>query len=157
MTPVALAQRVWTTRRGVGFVIAALALGITVLLYSLASNTARTVEYGSAVIAPELPVYCPGDALRYPVRVTVEAHNLPSVASIYEGWYSVERGVVLRSTVTQTTIPLLRPASIDATATRIVPDVEPDEYWYDHVSRNGRVEGYTVGPITVLGEDVCAR
>ena len=155
MTPVALVQHVWTTRRGVGIVIAALVLGIAMLLYSLAGNQPRVVQYGSAIIAPEQPSYCPGETLRYQVHVEADAHSLPSVTHIYEGWYSVARGVVLRSTVTEMTIPLLRPTNIDTTASRVVPDVEPGEYWYDHVSQNGRIEAYTVGPIEVLGDFFC--
>mgnify|MGYP000981076974 CR=1 FL=1 len=157
MTPVALVQHVWTTRRGVGLVIAALVLGIAMLLYSLAGNQPRVVQYGSAIIAPEKASYCPGETLRYQVHVEVDAHSLPSVSRIYEGWYSVARGVVLRDTVTELTIPLLRPTDIDATASRVVPDVEPGEYWYDHVSRNGRIEAYTVGPIEVLDDFFCGK
>ena len=156
MTPVAIVRNVWTTRRGMGVTIAALVAGIALLLYSLAGSASpRIVEYGSAVIAPEKSSYCPGETMRYQVHVEADAHSLPSVTHIYEGWYSVARGVVLRSTVTEMTIPLLRPTNIDTTASRVVPDVEPGEYWYDHVSQNGRIEAYTVGPIEVLGDFFC--
>ena len=157
MTPVALVQHAWTTRRGVGLVIAALVVGIAALLYSLAGNQPRVVQYGSAIIAPEKSSYCPGETMRYQVHVEVDANSLPSVARIYEGWYSVARGVVLRGTVTEMTIPIIRPTNIDTTASRTVPDVEPGEYWYDHVSQNGRIEAYTVGPITVLDSFFCAE
>lgn len=157
MTPAAIVQHVWTTRRGVGLVIAALVLGIAMLLYSLAGNHPQVVQYGSAVIAPEKSSYCPGDTMRYQVHVRVDASELPSVSTVHEGWYSVARGVVLRDTVTERTFPLLRPSDTAATASRTVPDVEPGKYWYDHVSRNGRTEAYTVGPITVLDDLFCGE
>ena len=158
MTPVAIVRNVWTTRRGMGVTIAALVAGIALLLYSLAGSASpRIVEYGSAVIAPEKSSYCPGETMRYQVHVIVDAGELPSVSIVNEGWYSVARGVVLRETVTQMTFPLVRPTDIEATASRIIPDVEPGEYWYDHVSRNGRIEAYTVGPITVLDDFFCGE
>lgn len=152
-----LAVNVWTTRRGVGVVIAMLVIGIAVVLYSLATGTTQVVRYGSAIIAPEQASYCPGDTLRYHVHVVVDPQNLPSVSKVHEGWYSVDHGVVLRDTVTELTIPIVRPADIHATAIRVVPDVPPGVYYYDHVASNGHAEAYSVGPITVLDGSSCGE
>lgn len=150
MTPVALVQHVWTTRRGVGLVIAALVAGIVLLLYSLAGNQPRVVQYGSAVIAPEQPSYCPGDAMRYEQHFTVYPSELPAILDVSEAWHNAATGLTLRATATDYRIPLVRPSDLTATVTRTVPDLPPGVYWFDHVATNGERTGYTVGPVEVL-------
>ena len=87
MTPAVIVRSIWTTRRGFGMVIAALMLAIVLLLYSIvASYPHQVVRYGSTVIAPERLSYCPGDVMRYPVHVSVDAAHLPTVLHVVEGW-----------------------------------------------------------------------
>ena len=158
MTPALLIHRIWSTRRGVGGLIA-LMLVVGALLYATWAGMAQrrpvVVRYGAEVIAPEDATLCPGDVLRYPVHVTVNADELPAIQYIIEAWYSVKIGVPLRATVYEETLPLVRPINIQTTARRIVPDVPPGVYWLDHVTRNGRTMAYTVGPVTVLEPIFC--
>ena len=152
MTPAVIVRSIWTTRRGFGMVIAALMLAIVLLLYSIvASYPHQVVRYGSTVIAPERLSYCPGDVMRYPVHVSVDAAHLPTVLHVVEGWYSEQRGVIPYETVSNYDVPLVRPADLDTTAVRIIPDLPPGVYWLDRVAVDGKTTGYTVGPV-VVGE-----
>ena len=160
MTPAMLIRKVWTTRRGVGGLIA-LMLVVGALLYATWAGMAQrrpvVVQYGAQIITPEDGTLCPGDVLRYPVSLMVSADELPSSIHVVEGWYSEARGVVLRSTVTQEVVPLVRPYNVQTNAVRIVPWIEPGVYWLDHVSHNGRYDAYTVGPVTVLEPSFCGE
>lgn len=151
MTPVAIVRNVWTTRRGMGMTIAALVAGIALLLYSLADSAhVHIVEYGSAVIAPEKPAYCPGDAMRYEQHFVVYPSELPAILDVSEAWHNAATGLTLRATATDYRIPLVRPSDLTATVSRTVPYLPPGVYWLDHVAVNGERTGYTVGPVEVL-------
>lgn len=147
-----MARRLWTTRAGVAALMALL-IAVGVALYvtwtGMAARRPVIVRYGARVIEPLDGTLCPGDALRYPVSLTVSADDLPAITEVVEGWYSVAAGVVLWSTITTARVPLVRPSSVNATATRVVPDLPAGEYWLDHVSHNGRYDAYTVGPVQV--------
>ena len=152
MTPVAIIHKAWTSRRWVGGMLVVLMSAIVLLLYSIvASYPHQVVRYGSTVIAPERLSYCPGDVMRYPVHVSVDAAHLPTVLHVVEGWYSEQRGVIPYETVSNYDVPLVRPADLDATAVRIIPDLPPGVYWLDRVAVDGKTTGYTVGPV-VVGE-----
>jgi len=149
MTPAMLAQRMWTTRRGVGALVGLLMAVIGLLLYAILTMApAQMVEYGSQVIQPERSAYCPGETMRYPVRVSVRGVDLPVIWHVVEAWQR-EGGVVLQSTAVSYEIPLVRPLSIDATASRTVPDLAPGVYWLNHVAQSGEATAYTVGPVTI--------
>ena len=151
MTPVALVQHVWTTRRGVGLVIVALVLGIAALLYSLADNAPpRIVEYGSAVIAPDRASYCPGDVMQFEQQFVVYPADLPTILDVVEAWHSETTGLTLRATATSYRLPLVRPEDFVLQVSRTIPDLPPGVYWLDHVATNGHTTGYTVGPVEVL-------
>lgn len=120
------------------------------LLYVIiATSPPQIVEYGSAVIAPERAKYCPGETMRYPVTVKVNAADLPVILHVVEAWERSD-GVVLQSTANVSTIPLVRPVDLQTTASRTIPELKPGVYWLNHVSENGETKAYTVGPVTVL-------
>lgn len=150
MTPRVFAHRIWESRIGVGGLVVMLLFVMAVLFAYHEQTTPREIiRYGSLVISPEQEAYCPGETMTYPVTVSVEADSLPIILVVLEGWEN-ERGIVLNSTITKQEIPIVRPSNFSGTARRVVPDVTPGVYWLNHVSANGTVEGYTVGPITIL-------
>lgn len=149
MTPAMLAQRLWTTRRGVGALVGLLMAVIGLLLYAILTMAPpRVVEYGSEIIQPERSVYCPGETMRYPVRVTVLSNDLPVIWHVVEAWQR-DGGVALQTTAVSYEIPLVRPLDIEAMAGRAVPDLPAGVYWLNHVAQNGEVTAYTVGPVTI--------
>jgi hypothetical protein len=153
MTPTAIAHRVWSTRSGVGLLIAALVAVILVLLYLILVNVqqrAVVISYGSAVYAPDKAAYCPGDDMRFPVQVTVTANELPSIAHVVEAWRRDSDGLTLQTTATVYEVPIVRPVDISTTGRRKVPELSAGVYWLDHVSVNGREDAYSVGPVTIL-------
>lgn len=152
MTTTTLVRRIWSTRRGIGLLIAAMMLATMALLYMILDNVSRrpeVVRYGSVVIAPDQPAYCPGETMTYPVRVSVLEGDLPVVLHVVEAWYREADGITLQTTARVYELPILRPVSVQATARRIVPDVAPGVYWLDHMSQNGKIETYTVGPVEI--------
>jgi len=123
---------------------------IGLLLYAIiTSGPAQVVEYGSTVIAPDQGEYCPGEAMTYPVTVIVHEHELPVILYVTEAWYRETDGITLQSTARVYQLPLLRPVNVQATARRTVPELAPGIYWFDHISENGRIEAYTVGPVRI--------
>ena len=149
MTPAMLAQRMWTTRRGVGALVGLLMAVIGLLLYAILTMApAQVVEYGATVIRPERSAYCAGETMRFPVSVSVRGADLPVIWHVAEAWQR-EGGVVLQSTAVSYEIPLVRPVDIDATASRAVPDLTPGVYWLNHVAQNDETTAYTVGPVTI--------
>ena len=153
MTPAVLARKIWTTRRGVGLLIAAMMLATTVLLYMIAldiTQQAEIVSYGSRIITPHEAAYCPGETMTYDVAVSVSANDLPIILHVVEAWYRAADGITLQSTARVYELPILRPVNVQAVARRTVPDLPPGVYWLDHVSQNGKIEGYTVGPVEIM-------
>lgn len=149
MTTAMLAQRLWTTRRGVGALVGLLMVVIGLLLYAILTMApAQVVEYGSQVIQPERSTYCPGETMRYQVTVTVLGEDLPVIWHVVEAWQR-NSDVVLQSTTVSYEIPLVRPLDIKTTAQRAVPDLSPGVYWLNHVAQNGETTAYTVGPVTI--------
>lgn len=150
MTPAILAHKIWTTRRGVGALAALLMALIGVLLYLIiTASPPRIVEYGSTIIEPDRAGYCPGETMRYPVEIKVNAADLPVILRVVEAWERSD-GIVLQSTAVVYEMPLVRPVNLKATASRTIPDLRPGVYWLNHVSENGETKAYTVGPVTVL-------
>ena len=155
MTPTALVQKMWTTRRGVGLLITAMMLAIMALLYAILLNIdyrPQIVNYGSAVYAPGQPAYCAGETKTYDEQVTVRPDDLPALLHVVEAWRRDADGVTLQTTAVSYELPLVRPVDIRRTARRTVPDLPPGAYWLDHVSQNGETTGYTVGPVTIQAE-----
>lgn len=149
MTPATFAHRIWTTRRGVGMMLALLLLALVFLLYAIiASEPARVVSYGTTVIQPARAELCPGDLLRYPVDVNVAPSDLPVIWHVVEAWQR-DDGLVLQSTSVSYEIPIVRPVQVSATAARTVPELPPGVYWLNHVAQDGRTTAYTVGPVTI--------
>ena len=152
MTPVILVQRIWNTRRGVGTMLAACTVLVAFAMYAVVQSYmehAPVVQYGSVVIPPHVGTLCPGDNLTYDQRFVVDAGDVPAVLEIDESWYSVQRGLVLRSFATYSRLPLVRPYDLTTTVTRTVPALDPGVYWFDHTATNGHATGYTVGPVVV--------
>lgn len=154
MTPATLARKaahtMWTTRRGVGVLVGLLMAVIGLLLYAIVTAApARVVEYGATIITPDRAEYCPGDAMRYPVQVTVLGSDLPVIWHIVEGWQR-DGGVVMTETTRSWELPIVRPLDVQATATRTVPDLAPGVYWLNHVAQNGETTAYTVGPVKIM-------
>lgn len=152
MTPAMLAHKIWTTRRGVGLLLTAMMLAVGVLLYIILASVpqrAQVVDYGSAVYTPDKPSYCPGDTMTYHVRVVVRSEDLPALLRVVEAWHREADGITLQSTARTFELPLVRPVDVQTVARRAVPDLAPGVYWLDHVSQNGSVAGYTVGPVTI--------
>ena len=152
MTAAVLVRKMWTTRRGVGLLIAAMMLATTVLLYMIALDImqqARTVSYGSRIITPDQPAYCPGETMTFDVAVNVAADDLPVILHIVEAWWREADGITLQATARSYELPILRPVDVRATARRVVPDLPTGVYWLDHVSENGTIEAYMVGPIEI--------
>ena len=87
--------------------------------------------------------------MTYPVSVVVLEHELPVVIDVAEAWYREADGITLQSTGRSYQLPVLRPVNVQTMARRTVPDLAPGVYWLDHISENGRVESYTVGPVTI--------
>lgn len=134
-----------------GLTIAALVFGIAALLYTFADSAQpRIVEYGSAVIAPAQPAYCPGDVMRFDQRFVVYPNELPAILEVAEAWHSEVTGVTIRATASAYKLPLVRPEDFTLTVARTVPDLPPGVYWFDHVALNGERNGYTVGPVEIL-------
>lgn len=153
MTPAILANKLWSTRRGVGLLIAALMVTMALLLYAILMDTQRravVVSYGSAVYAPDREMYCPGEEMRFPVQVEVTANELPTIAHVVEAWRRDKDGLTLQTTTRVYELPLVRPIEIRTTALRLIPDLSAGVYWFDHVSINGRADAYTVGPVKIL-------
>ena len=152
MTPTVLAHKLWSTRRGVGLLIVALLAVIVALLYAIMMDTTRdivTVRYGSAIYAPDKPAYCPGEIMVYPVQVDVLPSELPLVRRVTEAWRRDQDGVTLQSTANSYNLPLVAPISVSTSARRAIPDLPAGVYWLDHVSENGAITGYTVGPVMI--------
>lgn len=153
MTPAIIVQKLWTTRRGVGLLIAAMMLATTLLLYMIAldiTQQTKIVSYGSRIITPHKAAYCPGETMTYDVSVSVAANDLPITLHIVEAWYRAADGITLQSTAQVYELPILRPVNVQTVAKRVVPDLPPGIYWLDHVSQNGKIEGYTVGPVEIM-------
>ena len=152
MTPAALANKLWSTRRGVSLLLVVMMMAVAVLLYAILTSTshrAQVVNYGSAVYTPDKLSYCPGETLAYNVHVKVSEEDLPALVHVVEAWRREIDGLTLQTTSRAYDLPLVRPSDIRTVAHRVVPDLAPGAYWLDHVSRNGSVEGYTVGPVTI--------
>ena len=152
MTPAVLVRKMWNTRRGVGVLIAAMMLATTLLLYTITLDITQRpeiVSYGSRIITPHKAAYCPGDTMTYDVTVSVADNDLPVVLHVVEAWHRDEDGITLQSTARVYELPIIRPINVQTVAKRVVPDLPTGVYWLDHVSQNGKFEGYTVGPVTV--------
>ena len=134
-----------------GLTIAALVFGIAALLYTFADSAQpRIVEYGSAVIAPAQPAYCPGDVMHFDQRFVVYPNELPAILEVAEAWRSEATGLTLRNTSINYKLPMARPEDFTLTVTRTVPTLPPGVYSFVHVAINGERNGYTVGPVEIL-------
>lgn len=144
--------KVWHSR---GLMIggATFSLLVVALLWLTAINISQSkpkiISFGVEVIAPEFSSYCPGEAMMYGVSVTADASHLPAAVHIVESWYDETNGRNIAATSHDYWLAVLRETNISAKASRAVPDLPSGVYWLDHVAIDGKVQAYTVGPVTI--------
>ena len=121
------------------FVLAVLLLTLALLGLALAVTVPMFIEqragaeYGADSFAPEQPVYCPGDVLRYEVsfeRVQKGPFEL------VQSWCSPETGICPRALSQTYRVNTARSyPSAKIVASRIIPDLAPGQWEYVHSSR----------------------
>lgn len=111
------------------------------------------------IYAPEQPLLCPGDMLRYTIIGRVDAQALPLVVQSTARFMDVRSSRTVGARPALPSVPFLTPLSVTLTLTQAVPlDLAPGPYEYQSVvvAEAHAAAGYRV-PFAVLPPEQCGK